>query len=124
MMSNEPPSVPTCARCGADASVAISSIVGTLVRSKVYCDPCWRVARLEAGQIMSEGPIRWGDSWDEVEAWLVRSLQGVESRSMRTSWRRLIAHDLRSQLAHLPAEVPDAVRVFLGEFGDAAGNVT
>lgn len=114
-------SVPRCARCGAEAVATISSIVDAAPHSLAFCEPCWRIARSEAGAVMSEGPILWGESWDEAIEWLTRSLRAADARPTPTAWRRLIAHDLQRQLPHLPAEVPQAVRDFLGEFGEAAG---
>lgn len=73
---------------------------------------------------MSEGPIGWGYDWPEVEEWLARNLREADQRPHSDAWRRLLAHDLRPQLVHLPADVPSHVAAFLREFDDAAGDGT
>ena len=99
----------------------ISSMVDGAYYAETYCDSCWRAARSQAGTLMMEGPIKWGESWSEVEEWLTRTTQSVSERPDPASWRRLIAADLQRQLTHLPPEIPQTVREFLGEFGEAAG---
>ena len=111
----------TCAQCGADAKVVISRIEDGTPVSRLYCDGCWRVARYDAGPIMSEGPITWGEDWREVEEWLARNLRDAASRSDSGAWRRLIAHDLRAQMAHLPTDLPQSVSNFLASVGDDPG---
>ena len=46
-----------CARCGIDGEVTISRMEDGTPVSRRYCDACWRVARYEAGPIMTEGPV-------------------------------------------------------------------
>jgi hypothetical protein len=113
--------VETCTRCGAEATVMISTVERDVPHSRLYCDACWRVARYEAGPIMSEGPPVWGQDWAEVEVWLARNLRSADERPNSRAWRQLVAHDLRRQLSHLPTEIPQSVTIFLGEFDDAAG---
>ena len=110
-----------CARCGVDGEVVISTIEDGRPVSRPYCDACWRVARYEAGPIMTEGPVTWGQDWPEMEEWLARNLRATDERPEAGAWRRLLAHDLRQQLSHLPAEVPPSVALFLTEFDDRAG---
>ena len=111
----------TCARCGAEAEVVISRIEDGTPVSLSYCDGCWRVVRYAAGPIMSEGPATWGHDWAEVEEWLARNLRQVAAGADSGAWRRLIAHDLRAQMSHLPADVPQSVSTFLASVGDDAG---
>jgi hypothetical protein len=110
-----------CTRCGADATVMISTVEHDLPLSRPYCETCWRVARYEAGPIMSEGPLVWGEDWSEVEMWLARNLRSADERPNSRAWRQLAAHYLRQQLPHLPTEIPQSVATFLREFDDAAG---
>ena len=110
-----------CARCGTDGEVVISRIQDGTPVSRLYCDPCWRVARYEAGPIMTEGPVTWGEDWPEVEEWLARNVRDTDARTESGAWCRLLAHDLRRQLSHLPAEVPPRIATFLSEFDDLAG---
>jgi hypothetical protein len=110
-----------CVRCGADGEVEISTIEGAGPISRLYCAACWRVARYEAGSIMSEGPVTWGQDWPEMEEWLARSLRDIDKRPESDAWRRILAHNLRRQLSHLPPEIPPYIATFLTEFGGAAG---
>ena len=110
-----------CTRCGAHAEVMISRMEGNEPVSLLYCDACWRLARHDAGPVMTEGPITWGQTWPEVEAWLARNLRTTDERPNSRDWRRLLAHNLRVQLPHLRGEIPAAVSTFLRQFGDSAG---
>ena len=111
----------TCVRCGVPGEVVISTIEVDRPVSRRYCDACWRIARYEAGPIMSEGPAVWGQDWSEMEEWLARGLRSVEKRPYADLWRRLLAHDLRQQLSHLPDDVPPQVAAFLRRVDDGAG---
>ena len=110
-----------CAQCGAAGENVISRIEDGRPVSRLYCDSCWRVAREEAGPIMTEGPVTWGQDWPEMEEWLARNLRVADERPESAAWRRLLAHVLRQQLSHLPAEVPPFTATFLMECDDRAG---
>lgn len=104
-----------CTRCGGTATVVISRIEQGEPVSDLYCDACWRVARQHAGPIMCEGPITWGNDWPEVEEWLSRKLAEANRRSDHEAWHRLLAHEVRRQLSHLPATIPESIMRFLNE---------
>jgi hypothetical protein len=104
-----------CVRCGAHGDAVISTIDADGPVSRLYCEACWRVARYEAGPIMIEGPVVWGQDWPEMEEWLARNLRHVKDRPLPDLWHRLLAHVLREQLFHLPADVPSHVAAFLRE---------
>lgn len=107
----------TCARCGLPAQAVISTIDGARPISRAYCHSCWSLARGDAGPVMLEGPITWGDSWEELEVWLARTLRDVRSHE----YRRLVAHEVRRQSPNLPAPTPPTVADFLAEFDEPAG---
>lgn len=110
-----------CALCGSAGTVVISTMEHSRPVSHRYCDACWRIVRYEAGPIMTEGPAVWGEDWSEVEEWIAHNLRIAKERPQSHLWRRLLAHDVRQQLSHLPREIPPAVSEFLSEFGDGAG---
>ena len=110
-----------CVRCGAPGDGMISTIDADRPVSRRYCDACHRVARYEAGPTMTEGPAVWGQDWPEMEEWLARNLRDLAERPNAHAWRRLLAHNLRQQLFHLPADVPPHIAAFLREIDDATG---
>ena len=112
-------SADACGRCGAQAEMMLSNIENKEIVSRLYCKACWLVER-EHADFMMEGAIIWARSWPEVERWLEIFLPIANERSNPDGWRRLLAYELRSQLPHLPAEMPPSVARFLKEVDDTA----
>ena len=112
-----------CALCGADRrSSASSTIDATACLRNCARRLLRRVARYEAGPIMSEGPVTWDDGWPEMEEWLARNVAAQRRRVRR---RRLApdcsAHTLREQLSPPPAGDSSPRSDLLAEFDDRAG---
>ena len=108
----------SCVRCGGRGEAVISTIGADGPVSRLYCDACFRVARYEAGPIMTEGPLVWGEGWPEMEEWLARNLRDLAERPHSHAWRRLLAHGIRQQMFHLPADVPPHIAAFLRGIDD------
>ena len=114
---HSPASPALCVRCGAPAASAITAFVSTEPATLPHCDDCWKISRTQHGALMLEGPLPWGQSWDEVENWLARARATAASSAIE----RLLAHELRRQSAHLAGNPRDSVTAFLREFPPRSG---
>lgn len=103
----------SCERCNAAAICVLTHFVEQTPHAAPLCERCWLALRQVVGAELIEGPITWGTDWQEVVAWLDRTLAHARTRRMR----QLTAVELARQVPHLPVPMPLGARELLDEFG-------